>query len=474
MTRKLSELANEKEYHKGDIVGEWHVKLLEEPYRGKAKTSYRRARVQCPYCENTYIATIDGLERGKFRSCGCAKNAFRTAARRGIASVSFDDILSIMQEPKARNRAKESQIDAERYCIDSDMTEQLRGIELGPSGNVIIECYCTKSAEHPHAKTSREAKFTCYENCDDCDQDNSFVAQITRVMHGQKSTCGRTVGFFDTTDGTKKLAKKNLTGLHFGSLEVLYPDDKYPNGEPYQFTSYSRWRCRCTCGEELTATLYDLKSGRITRCTKCRSFSTAEKLRKTIPIGTRFGKLVVGNYIDCNNPEHPNTYQCICDCGRTCFQDYYSLSSGHSQSCGCVISLGEENIATALNTLDIEFSRQESFDNHPKYQTCLNPKTNQKLKFDFYLHKYNLCIEFDGEQHFTEKGAGYFHASLEDIQFRDSVKDEFCRVNGISLLRIPYTCRDSIDAGWLLEALRPYVGENVYRERLALLAVGGV
>jgi len=63
----------------------------------------------------------------------------------------------------------------------------------------------------------------------------------------------------------------------------------------------------------------------------------------------------------------------------------------------------------------------------------------RKLSFDFYLSDYNMCIEFDGEQHF--KPVAYFGGDKRhEIQMkRDKIKNEYCKNNNINLIRIPYT-----------------------------------
>lgn len=57
------------------------------------------------------------------------------------------------------------------------------------------------------------------------------------------------------------------------------------------------------------------------------------------------------------------------------------------------------------------------------------------LPFDFYLEEYNLCIEYDGEQHFEPR---FGEEEFEKTVVRDKIKTEFCNKNGITLLRIPY------------------------------------
>ena len=104
----------------------------------------------------------------------------------------------------------------------------------------------------------------------------------------------------------------------------------------------------------------------------------------------------------------------------------------------CVESKGEKKIRVLLNNLNIKFESQKKFSN------CINPKTNRKLSFDFYLPDYNTCIEYDGRQHFE-----YYHRfknNLDEYLFRDNVKNNYTKQNNITLLRIPYTKFNDIDS----------------------------
>ena len=81
-------------------------------------------------------------------------------------------------------------------------------------------------------------------------------------------------------------------------------------------------------------------------------------------------------------------------------------------------------------------------------KTFENLKYKNKLYFDFYLPKYNLCIEFDGIQH--HKAFNFFggELKLKDTMIKDNIKNIFCINNGIKLLRIShsinYKTRDKI------------------------------
>lgn len=47
-----------------------------------------------------------------------------------------------------------------------------------------------------------------------------------------------------------------------------------------------------------------------------------------------------------------------------------------------------------------------------------------------------MAIEYDGQQHF--KDVPRFKSNLKENQIRDSIKNNFCKTNKITLVRIPY------------------------------------
>lgn len=100
----------------------------------------------------------------------------------------------------------------------------------------------------------------------------------------------------------------------------------------------------------------------------------------------------------------------------------------------CNISKGEDEIEKFLIKYDMLYIREETFND------CVNPKTNKKLPFDFYLPIQNLIIEYHGEQHYKKMGE-YFEnraGGLEGRQFRDKVKKEFCQLKNIQYIEISY------------------------------------
>lgn len=103
----------------------------------------------------------------------------------------------------------------------------------------------------------------------------------------------------------------------------------------------------------------------------------------------------------------------------------------YNSKCGCPIcneSHGEKEIKIILDKMNINYERQKKFDG------CRNI---HKLPFDFYLTDYNICIEFDGKQHF-EKHYKWGEKTFERILKTDKIKNEYCKNNNIHLIRIKY------------------------------------
>jgi len=113
---------------------------------------------------------------------------------------------------------------------------------------------------------------------------------------------------------------------------------------------------------------------------------------------------------------------------------FYQTPHRHlnGQGCpSCKMSYGEKKIENYLKKFKIDYIYQH------KFIDCLSPKKNY-LFFDFYLPKYNVCIEYDGEQHYKMMeifgGEKRFHLQKE----YDEIKNKYCTKNHIKLIRISY------------------------------------
>lgn len=71
-----------------------------------------------------------------------------------------------------------------------------------------------------------------------------------------------------------------------------------------------------------------------------------------------------------------------------------------------------------------------------RFDECRNVNP---LPFDFYIEDLNLCIEYDGKQHYKPIKSWGGEEYLKRQQLHDSIKSKYCKDNGILLLRIKYT-----------------------------------
>ena len=102
----------------------------------------------------------------------------------------------------------------------------------------------------------------------------------------------------------------------------------------------------------------------------------------------------------------------------------------------CNRSKGESLIENFLLKNGINFYTQFMFND------C---RLTNPLKFDFYLYDHNICIEFDGVQHYAKDySESYFYD--ETIKIRDDIKTEYCENNNIKLIRIKYHSIKNIDS----------------------------
>jgi len=104
------------------------------------------------------------------------------------------------------------------------------------------------------------------------------------------------------------------------------------------------------------------------------------------------------------------------------------------------MSAGELRIKNYLERKNIEYEFQKTFDD------CRNINL---LRFDFYLPKYNLIIEFDGYQHY--ENVEKFGNTLSQIKKHDKIKNKYCKDNSINIIRIPYWELEDNVVEWTLD-----------------------
>ena len=164
-------------------------------------------------------------------------------------------------------------------------------------------------------------------------------------------------------------------------------------------------------------------------CQKCSYIKNGQNRQISID---EFLERVKGDYDYSNTTlEYPKVLNICCKIHGDFNQNIFDHLSG--AGCPkCSVSKGELYIRTILTSHNIRFEEQMRFKN------CINPITNRTLPFDFYLHDYDICIEYDGIQHFEP--VEYFggEKTFKKQQINDLIKDQYCDDNNIKLIRINY------------------------------------
>jgi len=169
-------------------------------------------------------------------------------------------------------------------------------------------------------------------------------------------------------------------------------------------------------------------------CWKCSVIKRFEGLTKTTEKFIADAKLIHGDMYNYDKVKYVNSQtNIIITCSK--HGDFPQTPNSHLVSkCGCPIcssSKGEKEIKHRLDSFGVKHTRQMRF------KDCRG-KT-KPLPFDFYLPEHNILIEFDGSQHYFNKGKLWGgEENLKKIQHNDAIKTQYCLDNGIKLIRIRY------------------------------------
>lgn len=166
-------------------------------------------------------------------------------------------------------------------------------------------------------------------------------------------------------------------------------------------------------------------------CPKCRDEKSQKEQAFTTEEFIQRAKNVHGNEYDYSLVNYINNFtkvKIICPIHGIFEQVPYA----HLRAEGCPIckkSKGERIIISYLEKNNILFKREKTFD---------DLKDKNKLRYDFYLPKYNLLIEYNGEQHYRISDFFGGRKAFLKQKHRDWLKRKYARDNGINLLTISY------------------------------------
>jgi len=175
-------------------------------------------------------------------------------------------------------------------------------------------------------------------------------------------------------------------------------------------------------------------------CPHCKSESLKKQKTKSIEFFIEKANLVHDFFYDYskakeNYIDSRHKVVIVCPIHGEFLQAFYNHVNAKAGCPKCNSSKGELQIEKWLKEKHIEFVSQK------KFKECKGIKN--LLPFDFFIPKFNLCIEYDGEQHYRPvcfNGMKFQEAQklFEKLKINDEIKNQFCQNNSIELLRIPY------------------------------------
>lgn len=148
--------------------------------------------------------------------------------------------------------------------------------------------------------------------------------------------------------------KLDLTGQRFGRLTAIEDvgrDKRY----------HRMWLCRCDCGEEKIVGAGNLVHGGVISCGCVRVKDLT---------GKRFGKLTVKSLHSRPGKRGGDAlWLCQCDCGNETILPGYSLQSGNTSSCGCLVRTlgGKSKSDKRLYRVWLGMKNRCMNSNNPKY-----------------------------------------------------------------------------------------------------------
>lgn len=164
-------------------------------------------------------------------------------------------------------------------------------------------------------------------------------------------------------------------------------------------------------------------------------------------VGNTYGLLTVIEELEERCPSGKQYLcQCSCQAKTKVVVSASHLTSFHTQSCGCIQSKGELKISKILEQLGLPFEKEYTFKD-------LISDNNYPLRFDFYIPKLNILIEYQGKQHYVPADFFGGELGLKDLQKRDRQKLEYCKMHNLKLIIIPYTDFSKLNTSYLNERL---------------------
>jgi len=364
----------------GQRFGKLTVLSLAEPVYTKAGKPARRWNCRCD-CGNELVVLQSSLtSKNGTRSCGCSRSDYQRAHMEDLTGKRFGRLIVLSQEDLPEKQSNGNTVgwrcrcdcgkeivatrkqlvnqglkscgcllsDTARDKIKNNVLRHYKGTTISainpnrsPNRNNtsgVKGVYWSKSEKKWTAKIGLQNKSITIGRFDTLEDAAKAREQAEKDIHApiiaeyeSDSRCGK-----PSKEECTEIRGEDLTGKRFGKLIVWGID------EPHYTSSGKRlkqWKCRCDCGNEISALHQALKQGEITSCgCNAKRYQMNERKYPKDLSGLRFGRLTVLERRDNKSAKEPymHAYLCRCDCGTEKVVSRVALLNGSTKSCGCL------------------------------------------------------------------------------------------------------------------------------------------
>lgn len=156
-----------------------------------------------------------------------------------------------------------------------------------------------------------------------CDCGKIVEIMTQPLKDGQTKSCGCSKGEFISL-----AVSDNLIGKKFNHLTVIQRNGYIVHND----RTTLQWLCKCDCGNQVSATAYQLKNDIIKSC-GCLTDNIHHKKCCDDISGQKFNRLTVIKKDETKKTLH---WLCQCECGNITSVRTYHLKNGIVKSCGCL------------------------------------------------------------------------------------------------------------------------------------------
>ena len=300
-------------------IGSWTV--ISEMFVAGKNRSRKFCECRCD-CGNVQTIRADGLYKIK---CKCSKTNF--------TGMRFNKWLIL--EDKGRVLLNGKTISVFRCQCDCGTKKDMAATVVKSGDIKSCGCNTTKIKDVIGGKfnkltiikdngvsaSGRKRMCKC-----ECECGNIVDVDFSKVISGHTKSCG-------CIKHNRPLKKRDMIGKKFTKLTVVKENGFIYRGKGKYKRRKIAWICKCDCGKEVSVA-EDSLINKNTKSCGCIASESQIAVKFNDLSGKKFGRLQVNRML--RRVDRTILWECKCDCGAICEVRGCGLTSGGSQSCGCL------------------------------------------------------------------------------------------------------------------------------------------